>query len=129
MIVVTGASGHLGRLVLAGLRERLPANEIIATTRTPDAAADLRVQVRHADFDEPATLPAAYAGADTLVLISSNDVRRRAAQHKAAIDAAGSAGVRSIGSTRGLHARHAPLIIPPDHRATEAAIARPRPHH
>ena len=122
MIVVTGASGHLGRLVLAGLRERLPANEIIATTRTPDAAADLGVEVRHADFDEPATLPAAYAGADTLVLISSNDVGRRAAQHKAAIDAAVSAGVRSIVYTSVLHASNSPLIIAPDHRETEAAI-------
>jgi NAD(P)H dehydrogenase (quinone) len=122
MIVVTGASGHLGRLVITGLLERVPANAVVAATRTPDAAHDLGVQVRHADFDEPATLPAAFAGAGTLLLISSSAVGSRAAQHKAAIEAAVSAGIGSIVYTSVLRASSSPLVVAPDHRETEAAI-------
>jgi NAD(P)H dehydrogenase (quinone) len=122
MIVVSGASGHLGPLVIKGLLERVPASEIVAVTRTPDAAQDLGVQVRHADFDEPGTLPAAFDGADTLLLISSNAVGIRAAQHKAAIEGAVSAGIGSIVYTSVLRASSSPLLVAPDHRETEAAI-------
>src|SRR2546430_4081874 len=96
MIVVSGASGRLGPLVIKGLLERVPASEIVAVTRTPDAAQDLGVHGLHADFDEAGTLLAAFDGADTLLLISSNAVRPRAAQHKAALVGADSAGVGSV---------------------------------
>ena len=66
MIVVTGATGQLGRLVIANLLKRVPANQIVAAARTPSNAADLAalgVQVREADYSKPATLATAFAGA------------------------------------------------------------------
>ena len=65
MIVVTGASGHLGRLVVQGLLEKVPAERIVAAVRTPEKAPDLAergVTVRKADYNEPATLASALAG-------------------------------------------------------------------
>jgi NAD(P)H dehydrogenase (quinone) len=98
-VLVTGGSGHLGRLVAENLAEHLPAEEIILVTRHPEALRDMAdrgVDVRFADFDEPATLPAAFAGADRALLISTLAVGRRVAQHRAAIEAAARAGVRHL---------------------------------
>jgi NAD(P)H dehydrogenase (quinone) len=125
MIVVTGASGQLGRLVIEALLKTLPAPEIIAAVRSPDKAADLAargVQVRHADYNDPATLDTAFAGADKLLLISSSEIGRRATQHRAAIDAARRAGVTLIGYTSVLHADTSPLGLAGEHRETEAAL-------
>ena len=91
MIVVTGATGQLGRLVIEALLKTQSANEIIAAVRSPEKAGDLAalgVQVRRADYNEPATLDTAFKGADKLLLISSSELGRRAVQHRAAIDAA-----------------------------------------
>lgn len=126
MIVVTGAGGHLGRLVVEGLLDTVPAGEIVATTRRPDAVADLAargVAVRRADFDEPGTLISAFAGADTLLLISADVPGARVGLHKAAIEAAVAAGVGSVVYTSVLHAPVSPLIVAPDHQATEEIIA------
>ena len=126
MIVVTGAGGHLGRLVIDGLLDTAEAGRIVAAVRNPDAAADLAargVVVRHADYDEPATLAAAFAGVQKLLLISSNAVGTRVAQHKAAIEAAAGAGAEFVAYTSVLHVHTSPLIIAPDHAATEAVIA------
>lgn len=125
MIVVTGAGGHVGRLVVEGLLDVAPAGEIVAATRRPEELTDLAergVQVRHADFDAPETLKSAFAGADRLLLVSSDAVGRRAVQHKAAIDAAGEAGVQLIAYTSVLHADVTPLIVGPEHKATEEAL-------
>jgi NAD(P)H dehydrogenase (quinone) len=123
MIVVTGASGHLGRLVIDGL---LKAGEpVVAVARQPETVQDLAergVEIRQADYDDPDTLPAALAGATKLLLISSNAVGRRTAQHKAVVEAAVEAGVGLIGYTSVLHADVSPLIVAPDHKATEEAI-------
>ena len=125
MIVITGATGQLGRLVIEALLETLPASDIIAAVRSPEKAADLAargVQVRRADYNDPATLDAAFAGADKLLLISSNELGRRATQHRAAIDAARRAGVALIGYTSVLHADTSPLGLAGEHRETEAAL-------
>ncbi len=93
--------------------------------RSPEKAADLAargVQVRRADYNEPATLDAAFMGADKLLLISSNELGRRAIQHRAAIDAARRAGVALIGYTSVLHADTSPLGLAGEHRETEAAL-------
>ena len=90
MIVVTGATGKLGRLVIEGLLLRVPAAEITAAVRDPARAADFAergVDVRRADYDEPDTLDAAIEGADRVLLISSNNPQRAVAQHAAVIDA------------------------------------------
>jgi NAD(P)H dehydrogenase (quinone) len=98
-ILVTGASGQLGRLVALQLLERLPADEVILVTRRPHALAELAergVDVRYGDFDEPESLPAAFAGAERLLLISTNNIGARTPQHRAALAAAVEAGVSRV---------------------------------
>lgn len=125
MIVVTGASGQLGRLVIAELLKSVAPAEIVAAVRTPAKAADLAAQgvtVRAADYTRPETLDAAFAGADELLLISSSEVGQRAAQHKNAIDAAKRAGVGLIAYTSILHADTSPLGLADEHKQTEAML-------
>jgi len=128
-LLVTGAAGHLGRRVLELLLAAPGARTLIATTRRPDELADLAargVVVRRADFDDPASLDAAFAGADRALLISTDAVDRpgrRVVQHAAAIEALQRAGVAHVAYTS---APVAPSIgaISDDHQATEAALAR-----
>lgn len=125
MIVVTGATGQLGRLVIASLLKRIPANQIVAAARTPSKAADLAalgVEVREADYGKPATLAKALAGATSLLLISSHPTPSQVAEHKAVIDAATTAGVRLLGYTSVLRADTSTLLVAPDHLATEQYI-------
>jgi len=125
MIVVTGASGQLGRLVIAALLQKVPAGEIVAAVRNPAKVADLAargVQVRQADYDQPASLAAAFKGADKLLLISASEVGRRVPQHRAVIDAAKAAGVGLLAYTSILHADTSPLPLAAEHQETEALI-------
>lgn len=124
-ILVTGASGQLGRLVVAALLAEVPAGDIVALARKPEAVADLAalgVVVKAGDYDRPETLDAAFAGVDRLLLISSSEVGRRVAQHEAAIDAARRAGVKLIAYTSVLHADVSTLGLAEEHRRTEAAL-------
>jgi NAD(P)H dehydrogenase (quinone) len=126
MIAVTGATGHLGRLVIQELLRSVPAAQIVAAVRTPAKAQDLAelgVQVRQADYAQPATLQAAFAGVDKLLLISSSEVGQRAPQHRAVIDAAKAAGVKLIAYTSLLHADTSTLGLAAEHKDTEAALA------
>lgn len=126
MIAVTGATGKLGRLVVEGLLEKVPATKIIAAVRNPGKASDLAtrgVQVRQADYNKPETLLAAFAGAEKVLLISSSEVGRRIPQHTAVIAAAKSAGVQLLAYTSLLRADTSSLgIIAAEHKATEEAI-------
>jgi len=125
MIAVTGATGQLGRIVIDALLKKVPAGEIIAAVRTPAKAADLAalgVIVRQADYGQPETLEAAFAGVDKLLLISGSEVGQREAQHKAVIEAARAAGVGFIAYTSLLHADTSPLGLGVEHRATEALL-------
>ena len=128
MIAVTGATGKLGRLVIAGLLEKMPASEIVAGVRTPDKAADLEalgVGVREADYDKPDTLASAFAGADEVLLISGSDLGAdRVAQHQAVIDAAKGAGVMLLAYTSILHADTSPLMLAETHKKTEENIQK-----
>lgn len=102
MITVTGATGKLGRLVIDGLLERVPADQVVAAVRSPGKAADLvarGVEVRRADYGEPDTLVPALEGTDKLLLISGNDPGRSLAQHTAVIDAAQKTGVSLLAFT------------------------------
>ena len=126
MIVVTGANGQFGRLVIASLLKRLPANQIVAAARTPSKAADLAalgIEVRQADYGKPATLAKAFAGADRLLLISSTWTPTQVAEHKAVIDAAKTAGVKLLAYTSVLRADTSALQVGPDHLATEKYLA------
>jgi NAD(P)H dehydrogenase (quinone) len=127
MIVITGASGQLGCLVIARLLETVPASQIIAAVRDPKKVADLAakgVQVRQADYSQPATLDGAFKGAERVLLISSSEVGQRLVQHQAVIDAAKRQGVKLLGYTSVLHASESKLGLAEEHRQTEAALAR-----
>ncbi len=121
-IAITGATGQLGRLVVEQLKTRVPAGHIVALVRTPSKAADLGVAAREADYSRPETLPAALAGVDTLLLISSSEVGQRASQHRAVIDAAKAAGVGRIVYTSLLRADTSTLSLAAEHVQTEAML-------
>lgn len=125
MIVITGATGQLGRLVIEALLKTLPASEIVAAVRSPGKAQDLAalgVSVRQADYNQPATLDCAFAGAHKLLLISSSEVGQRAPQHRAVIEAAQRAGVKLVAYTSVLHADSSPLALAGEHNETEAML-------
>lgn len=125
MIAITGANGQLGQLTIDALLRRVPASEIVATVRSAEKGQSLAakgVQVRIADYSRPETLDAAFAGIDTLLLISSSEVGARAAQHRAVIDAAKRAGVKLLAYTSILHADRSPLGLADEHRQTEAYL-------
>jgi len=125
LIAVTGATGQLGRLVFQQLLATVPADRLVAIVRQPAKAADLAaagVAVRPADYNDPAALDRALAGIDRLLLISSNEIGQRAAQHQRVIDAAVRQSVRRLVYTSLLHADTSPLSLAGEHRETEAAI-------
>jgi NAD(P)H dehydrogenase (quinone) len=98
-LLVTGASGQLGRLAVAGLLDRARPGELILVSRSPAALADLErrgVTVRFGDFDQPASLPAAFAGAKRALIISTLGARDTVAAHRAAFEAAARAGVEHV---------------------------------
>lgn len=125
MLIVTGATGQLGRLVIAALLKKLPASEIAAVVRDPNKAADLAAQgieIRQADYDQPASLAGAFKQGEKLLLISANEVGRRLPQHRAVIEAAKTAGVSLLAYTSILHADTSPLPLAAEHRETERLI-------
>jgi len=126
MIVITGASGQLGRLVIAELlAQGVPAGHIVAAVRSPAKAADLAAQgvhVREADYNRPETLATALAGAERVLLISSSEVGQRLPQHQAVVQAAQAAGVAQLVYTSLLRADTSPLGLGAEHAATEVRI-------
>lgn len=125
-IVVTGATGQLGRLIVKHLLSRgvAPA-EITAVGRNADRLADLAqsgVGTAVIDYNDPATLAAAFAGADALMLVSGSEVGQRVSQHTNAITAAVAAGVSRIVYTSAPAADTSALILAPEHKATEEAL-------
>ncbi|MFT6570263.1 MAG: NAD(P)H dehydrogenase (quinone) [Sphingomonas echinoides] len=126
MIAVTGASGQLGRLVIAGLLEKVAPETIVALVRDPSKLADLAAQgvvVRAFDYNRADILAGALTGVERLLLISSSEIGQRVAQHQAVIAAAKTAGVGFIAYTSLLHADTNPLNLAVEHRATELALA------
>ena len=125
-IAIAGASGNLGRKTADLLLERIDPSELVLVTRTPDrlaAYADRGVTVREGDFDSPASLPAAFASVDRLLLISASDIGRRIPQHLAAVHGARAAGVSHIIYTSIANpAESNPVAVAVEHRATEEGI-------
>lgn len=125
MIVVTGATGQLGRLVIASLLKKVPATNIVAAVRNVDKAGDiaaLGVQVRYADYTLPSTWDEALNGANKLLLISSSEIGQRIEQHRTVIEAAKRVGIKLLVYTSVLHADTSPLGLAAEHRETEALI-------
>ncbi len=126
MYAVTGATGQLGRLVIASLLERASATDIVALVRDPSRAADLAergVEVRPFDYDAPDRLAAPLADVKRLLFISSDDVARRIEQHRAVINAAASISPELIAYTSIIHADTNPISLAESHRQTERMIA------
>lgn len=123
MYAVTGATGQLGRLAIAALKDRGLTDQTVALARDPQKAADLGVAVRAFDYDKPESLAAALEGVDKLLLISGSEVGKREPQHKAVIDAARQAGVKQIVYTSLLNADTSEIMLAPEHQATEKALA------
>lgn len=125
-IVVTGATGHLGRLAVESLLRRgVPADRLVATGRRVETLADLRergVTVHRADYDDPASLAEAFAGAEKLLLVSGSEAGRRIPQHRNAVDAARAAGVRLVAYTSITRADSSSLRLAEEHRATEELL-------
>ena len=125
MIVVTGATGHLGRLVIAALLKKMPASGIVVAVRNVEKARDiaaLGVQVRYADYNQPPLWDAALKDADKVLLISSSELGQRARQHRSVIDAAKWAGVKLLAYTSILRADTSLLGLAVEHKDTEALI-------
>jgi len=121
-IGVTGATGQLGRLVVEKLNEKGLAENVIALVRSPQKAADLGVEAREFDYNNPDTLVDALKGIDKLILISGNELGQRATQHANVIEAAKKAGVKGIIYTSLLHADTSTLSLAPEHFATEKTL-------
>lgn len=124
-ILVTGASGQLGHMVVEALLDKIPAARIVAGARTMAKADDLAVrgvEVREVDYERPASLASALVGVEKLLLISSSEIGKRAAQHQAVIAAAKQTNVKLLAYTSVLHADSSVLGLAEEHRQTEQAL-------
>ncbi|SEC10632.1 SDR family oxidoreductase [Microbacterium hydrocarbonoxydans] len=123
-ILVTGATGNLGRLVIESLLERgADPQSVIAGARDVTKAEGLGVRVARVDYSDPASVRSALEGVDTVLLVSGSEVGQRVAQHKAVIDAAKDAGVAKLVYTSAPKATTSDLVLAPEHKATEELIA------
>ncbi|MGH3320493.1 MAG: SDR family oxidoreductase [Streptosporangiaceae bacterium] len=128
MIIVTGASGQLGRGIVEQLLERLPAAQIGVSVRNPEKARGLDergVRVRQGDFTDPSSLAHAFEGASQVLIVSTDTLGEAGVkQHRTAIDAAVDAGARRILYTSHMAASHHSVFAPArDHAATEGYLA------
>ncbi|APE23279.1 MULTISPECIES: SDR family oxidoreductase [Streptomyces] len=124
-LVVTGATGQLGRLVIDALLATVPAASVVAVVRDKEKAADLAergVELRIADYDHPETLAGAFEAGDRVLLVSGSEVGRRVPQHTAVIDAAKAAGVAQLAYTGVLGGDEADFDLAAEHKVTERLI-------
>jgi NAD(P)H dehydrogenase (quinone) len=134
-ILVSGASGHLGRLVVESLLGRVAPSSIVATTRKPERLADFAargVVVRHADFDDEAAPLAAFAGVERALLISTDSLDKpghRIAQHRRAIQSFARAGVKYVAYTSIVNPVGSRITLSKDHAETEQALAESGLHY
>ncbi len=125
-VIVTGATGQFGRASTKYLLEKLSPKDLILVTRKPEQLEDLAklgASVRYGDFDKPESLTSAFIGGEKMLLISATRVGFRIPQHKAAIDAAKTAGVKHIAYTSFARAKPASVaLVNKDHSGTEQLL-------
>lgn len=121
-IGITGATGQLGRKVIASLSGSVAREQIVAIVRDTAKATDLGVAARKGDYADRQGLEKAFAGLDSLLLISSSSMGTRQAEHENVIRAAQHAGVRRIVYTSLLHADRWGIAFAEDHLATERRL-------
>jgi NAD(P)H dehydrogenase (quinone) len=125
--VITGATGALGRLAVESLLTRVPADQVRATGRRIESLDDLAargVDVRRADYTDPDSLRAAFAGATRVLFVSGSENGARLPQHRNVVDALVAAGgVELVAYTSILHAQTSDLVLAPEHAATERLLA------
>jgi len=119
---VTGATGQLGGLVVEKLKEKGLSSSVVALVRNTEKAAELGVEAREFDYNDPAKLVDALQGIEKLILISGNELGKRAEQHANVIEAAKKAGVKWVVYTSLLQADTSSLSLAPEHYATEKAL-------
>lgn len=126
MFVITGATGELGRLVVESLLERVPADQVRATGRRVEALEDLAargVDVRHADYTDPASLRTAFEGATRVLFVSGSENGARVPQHRNVVDALVATGtVELVAYTSILYAQTSDLVLAGEHAATESLL-------
>jgi len=123
---VTGSTGHLGRLAVHELLATQSPADVVALVRDATKAQDLAdrgVDVRVAPYDDAAALAQALDGVDRLLLVSGSEVGQRVRQHANVIEAAKGAGVELVVYTSAPKATTSPLILAPEHKATEELLA------
>jgi NAD(P)H dehydrogenase (quinone) len=134
-ILVSGASGHLGRQVVEKLLERVEASSVVAATRKPESLAELAtrgVTVAYADFEDDAAMASAFAGVERALLISTDSLDepgRRVAQHRRAIRAFARAGVKYLAYTSIVSPVGSRITLSKDHAETEQALAESGLHY
>ncbi|MCO8276490.1 SDR family oxidoreductase [Actinoplanes sp. TRM 88003] len=122
-IVITGATGHLGRLTIQSLLAKgVPASEIVGLGRQVDKIADLGVTVRQVAYEDPEALRAAFEGADKLLFISGSEAGNRLAQHRNVVDAAQAANVGLVVYTSAPKADTTDMKLAAEHKTTEQWI-------
>jgi NAD(P)H dehydrogenase (quinone) len=122
MIAITAASGQLGRLTIEELLKTVRADRLVAVVRDPEKVSDLAhrgLQIRRADYTQPAALEVAFQGIEKVLLISSNEVGQRLSQHRNVIQAARKVGVALVAYTSLLRADTSRLNLAEEHLATE----------
>lgn len=119
---VTGATGQLGGLVVEKLKEKGLSSSVVALVRNKEKGSGLGVEAREFDYNNPAKLVDALQGIEKLILISGNELGKRAEQHANVIEAAKQAGVKWVVYTSLLHADTSSLSLAPEHYATEKAL-------
>lgn len=126
-ILVTAASGQLGRLVIESLLARGAAPDtIVATARDTsklDELAARGIRTAELDYARPETIAPALEGVDTVLLVSGSEPGNRLALHQNVIDAAKAAGITKLVYTSAPKATTADFVLAPEHKATEEAIA------
>jgi NAD(P)H dehydrogenase (quinone) len=124
-IVITGATGHLGRLVVEQLLQKVSPRDLAVAVRNVEKAADFQergIDVRHADYEQPETLRTAFEGAAKVLLISANEIGKRFEQHRNVIEAVKAAGAGLLVYTSILNADRSGIGLAKEHLATEELI-------